>query len=324
MSPENIKSVPTRKLNISLRIDIEFHPAYSDLHSTESFSFINALIKELMVLCMKADPQNFKNVEVINLRRGSVIADTEVQYNYPNNDSLIHFLNTGLKSTLLNILNNTNNLNNISQAFGNVSVEVRNIALQPTEIMNITDLRPYITCHEKFANYTPEVSDGSWKCHGPCLRNRNYCNGHGQCLNNIQTGPICRCYESGVEQYTGPQCEMFHWGPGFYGAVFGSLSAALLLVVVVIVVIVLRTRHQGIWNWEQSPRARRLSALDEDFFDFSNPDSASSNLPGRSREYNIKNNLGFVGDSTPGVFRPHLEHVDTSLNMRTKRPEIGS
>lgn len=69
-------------------------------------------------------------------RRGSVIADTEVQYNYPNNDSQIHFLNTGLKSTLLNILNNTYNLNNISQAFGNVSIEVRNIALQPTEIMS--------------------------------------------------------------------------------------------------------------------------------------------------------------------------------------------
>ena len=99
-------------------------------------------------------------------------------------------------------------------------------------------------------------------------------------------------------------------------------------------------------NRGQSPRARRLSALDEDFFDFSNTgllhsyyflpllgphwhvftkvnalvfcfiiDSESSNLPGRSREYNIKNNLGFVGDFTPGVFRPHLEHVDTSLNV---------
>lgn len=147
------------------------------LHQSSS---IFLLFLQLSVLCKKADPQNFKDVQVINLRlvapystlkdldytvacvkilkvstksgilsysstcvlyfvfsrQGSIVAETVAQYNYPNNASQINFLNNELESTLTDILNDTNNLENISQALGNVDVQLSKVTMQSTPIMS--------------------------------------------------------------------------------------------------------------------------------------------------------------------------------------------
>lgn len=56
---------------------------------------------------------------------------------------------------------------------------------------DITDLKPYVNCTQ-FANYTAEISNGQWQCVGPCKTNPDYCHQHGQCVNEILKGPICR------------------------------------------------------------------------------------------------------------------------------------
>nr|XP_023852728.1 mucin-3B-like [Salvelinus alpinus] len=301
------KAVPTRKANVSLRIMREFEPEYENMNSSKSQILIKTLIKELSALCRRADPQNFKDVQVIHLKPGSIVAESIAEYTYPNNASQIDFLNNELEPTLRNILNNTDNLMGISQAFENVRIQLTNITFQPTEIRNIADLRPFVACRLGFANYTEELSDGSWKCVGPCKQYPDYCHRHGECFNNVQSGPICLCYESSLEQYHGPQCERFRRGRGFYAALFGALGAGILLILALIVVIVvLRRNRGGHWNIDKPP-ARRLMSLNEDFFDFTQRDLGPYH--GSSPVYT---NTDLVDEGCPGVFSLHLDNVDTT------------
>ncbi|KAM8755914.1 mucin-4 [Acanthopagrus schlegelii] len=256
---------PTRNATFTLGILMDFDVAFEDINSPQSLKFIKTLMQELEALCKEADPQNFKTVQVIKLSPGSVIAESVVEYLYPNNETQIEFVNNQLDGALAEILNDTSNLNKISQVF-NASVELKELSFEPPEIKNITDLKDFVNC-TKFAQYTAEVINGQWQCVGPCKTNPDYCHQHGTCLNNIKEGPVCRCLETSLKQYYGPQCDLFRYGPGFYGALFGSL-AVLLLVIMIVIAVIAKKRHMGFWKTRDLSN-RRLSAFDEDFFDFS-------------------------------------------------------
>ncbi|KAI3369944.1 hypothetical protein L3Q82_024750, partial [Scortum barcoo] len=260
-------AVPTRKATFTLEINITFKEAYNNLSSPQALEFINKLIHELEALCKEADPQNYKKVQVIKLSQGSVVAQSLAEYTYPNNETQIQFVNTQLDEVLTDILNNTSNLNKIAQAFNTSSVRLNGLTFQPPEINNITDLEPFVSCTH-FANYTAEISHGQWQCVGPCKTNPDYCHQHGECHNNIYKGPTCKCFESSLKQFYGPQCDLFRWGPGFYGALFGSLATALLLLIIIVIAVIVSKRHMGVWKRRNSYN-RRLSAFEEDFFDFS-------------------------------------------------------
>ncbi|XP_063330648.1 mucin-3A [Pelmatolapia mariae] len=239
----------------------------------------------LRSLCREADPQAYKTVKVINLSKGSVVAKSVAEYQYQNNETQIEFINTNLSVVLRNILQNKNNLNKISLAFGNQSVELNDLTFEAPAITNITELEPFINC-TRFANYTAEISNGQWQCVGPCKKNPDYCNGHGQCLNDIYTGSVCRCYETSLEQFYGPQCDLFRRGPGFYGALFGSLAVALLLLIIIVIAVIVKRRHAYTWKRSTSQR-RRLSFLEEDFFDFTDTGIPNLGLAGTYRSENI-------------------------------------
>ncbi|XP_054473704.1 mucin-3B [Anoplopoma fimbria] len=261
-------AIPTRKANLTLEINMNYSLAFNDLSSPQSLEFITTLKRELEVLCKEADPETFKKVQVIKLSPGSVVADSVVEYIYPNNETQIQFVNTQLDGVLTNILKNKSNIKKISQAFNNSGVQLNGLTFQTPEITNITDLKHYVKCSQ-FANYTAVIVNGQWQCDGPCKTNPDYCHQHGECLNDINKGPTCRCYKSSLEQFYGPQCDLFRRGPGFYGALFGSLAAALLLLIIIVIAVILfKKRHTGIRKISNSYN-RRLSAFEEDFFDFS-------------------------------------------------------
>lgn len=264
--------MPTREANFTLEFNLIYQDAYNNLSSPESLKFIKTLEDELNAMCKEAFPEGYQTVQVIKLSNGSIVADTVAVYSYPNNETQIEFLNTQLDEVLSDILNDTNNLNKISQAFNGTDgiVQLNEVVVQPPTITNITDLKPFVNCSE-FANFTAKVVNGKWQCVGHCQTNPNYCNQKGKCDNDVNDGPVCTCYQTSLEQYYGPQCERFRRGPGFYGALFGSLAGALLLVIIIIVVVILvKKRRTG--SWKFSDYNRRLSAFDEynDFFDFSN------------------------------------------------------
>lgn len=262
--------VPTRKANFTLEINLTYQDAFNNLSSPVSLQFIKTLELELEALCKEAFPQGYKTVRVIQLSPGSVVAESVAEYSYPNNETQIQFVNTQLDGVLTDILNDTSNLNKISQAFGNKSVLLNGLTFQPPPIANITGLQPFVNC-SGFANYTAEIVNGLWQCIGPCKTNPDYCHQNGECQNNIFTGPVCTCHETSLEQFYGSQCDLFRRGPGFYGALFGSLAVVLLLVIIIVIAIIVKKRYTGSWNMSNSYN-RRLSAFDDfdDFFDFSN------------------------------------------------------
>ncbi|XP_059184850.1 uncharacterized protein LOC131968124 [Centropristis striata] len=182
-------ALPTRKSNFTLEISVTFQPAFNNLSSPQSLEFIKTLEKQLEALCREADPQSFKEVQVIKLSEGSVVAESVAVYNYLNNETQIDFVNNQLEGVLTNILNDTKNLKNISKAFNNSAVELNGVTFQSPNVTNITDLEPFINC-SRFANYTTEIVNGQWQCAGPCKTNPDYCQ-HGQCFNDINKGPIC-------------------------------------------------------------------------------------------------------------------------------------
>ncbi|XP_034075100.1 mucin-3B [Gymnodraco acuticeps] len=267
------EELPTRKANFSLEIQVNFQLAFKDLSSPQSLEFIKTLELQIEALCKEADPQTFKKVQVINLSPGSVVAKSMAEYIYPNNESQIQFVNTLLDGRLTNILNDTKNLMTISNAF-NAVVQLKEITFQPPEIKNITDIKPFVNCSQ-FTNYTAEIVNGKWQCVGPCKTNTDYCHQHGECYNDISKGPICRCFESSLEQFYGPQCDVSRWGPGFYGALFGSLAVVLLLLIIIIIAVIVKKKQMVVWKRSNSYN-RRLSAFEEDFFDFS--DTGNHNL----------------------------------------------
>ncbi|XP_033978054.1 mucin-3B-like, partial [Trematomus bernacchii] len=267
------EEMPTRKANFSLEIHVNFQLAFNDLSSPQSLAFIKTLELQIEALCKEADPQTFKKVQVIKLSPGSVVAKSMAEYIYPNNESQIQFVNTLLEGRLTNILNDTKNLMNISNAF-NAIVQLNEITFQPPEIKNIADIKPFVNCSQ-FTYYTAEIVNGKWQCVGSCKTNTDYCHQHGECYNDISKGPICRCFESSLEQFYGPHCDVSRWGPGFYGALFGSLAVVLLLIIIIIIAVIVKKKRMVVWKRSNSYN-RRLSAFEEDFFDFS--DTGNHNL----------------------------------------------
>ncbi|XP_077429590.1 uncharacterized protein LOC144056548 [Vanacampus margaritifer] len=332
-------AIPTRKANITLDIKIPFLDAYYDLLSPESLSVTNKLQKELKTLCKSAEPLAFKEVKVDNLQPGSVIeakrversldgepkihlfnmlfmklralkqaknrsvlATSRAQYVYDNNATQINWLNTRLDEKLTQILED--NIQQISQAFANASVLLKEVVSPTPQINDITDILPFVNC-SAFANYTAEVIDGQWQCVGPCKTTPGYCSGHGECLNDILAGAMCRCYESNIRQYYGQRCDLSRWGRGFYGAIFGSLAAALLLVMIVLLVVFLvKKGRSGMWKKND---LRGFLDFEEDYFDFTDTG---------------RHDLGLTGPYTAERFRRHLEDIDTQMQVSTKRPEV--
>lgn len=67
-------------------------------------------------------------------RPGSIIVKSIAQYNYPNNQSQIEFLNKDLELSLTKLFNDSDLLNRLSEALGNVSVQDPEVLMQPAEI----------------------------------------------------------------------------------------------------------------------------------------------------------------------------------------------
>ncbi|XP_051967442.1 serine-rich adhesin for platelets-like isoform X2 [Xyrauchen texanus] len=282
-------SIPTRKANISLRIMMDYISDYDNLKSPNSQKLIAILRHELYILCKRADAQNFKDVHILRLKPGSVIADSIAEYNYPNNNSQIHFLNQDLGTTLENIFNDSHSLN-LGTAFGNASIQYTVIAMQRVEIANISDLQTFVHCSVDFANFTVEIENGSWICAGPCKKIPKYCNQHGQCLNE-KSATVCQCDRSYFEEFYGSRCELYRRGAGFYAILFGSLAAFVLLLIVLAVMIVV------LYRGKRMSSIRKISLFD-DYFEFT--------PRGFNNKYVLHRDFPVAEDSTPRYYKNSL------------------
>ncbi|KAF7693074.1 hypothetical protein HF521_008390 [Silurus meridionalis] len=259
---------PTRNAIISLKIIKDYISDYDYLNSEASKNLISIISPELSDITRKADAINFRDLKITRLLKGSIIVQSIAQYNYPNNQSQILFLNKDLETSLMTLFNNPDSLKHLSEALGNVSVQDPEVLMQEVELADILDLKPYISCNLNIANYTLKIVDGAWVCEGPCQTNPDYCSTHGDCVNE-KNGPLCLCYMSTFQEYYGLQCELFRRGAGFYAALFGSLGVVLLVIIMTIVIAVVRLRSRRVWSLSSCRGMNRSALFADYFFDFS-------------------------------------------------------
>ncbi|KAI4900119.1 hypothetical protein NFI96_024379 [Prochilodus magdalenae] len=107
---------PTRSASIFLRIMKDYINDY-DNSSSEAYKSITAtLAHELAVILRTVEPQNFKNVVIVGLKRGSIIVNSTAEFFYPNNQSEIVSFNQKLERLLNTTFNNPDYLKNLSKA----------------------------------------------------------------------------------------------------------------------------------------------------------------------------------------------------------------
>ncbi|KAM9799759.1 uncharacterized protein ACBT44_015987 isoform 2-T3 [Syngnathus typhle] len=241
---------------------IEARRMERSLSGQPKIQFSEMLFKKSRSLLKKGDPR----VDSIESPPRSVLATSQAQYAYQNNATQINWLNTQLDGTLTQILMDSDNIQQISQAFGNTSVLFKEVVSPTPQINNITDIERFVSC-SRFPNYTAEVIAGRWQCVALCNKMPDYCSGHGKCHNDLRKGTVCSCDRSSIREYYGQRCDRSRWGPGFYGALFGSLAAALLIIIIVILVVFLvKKRRSGMWKRTDGG----FIDFEEDYFDFTN------------------------------------------------------
>ncbi|KAI4901886.1 hypothetical protein NFI96_013860, partial [Prochilodus magdalenae] len=70
----------------------------------------------LAVILRKVEPQNFKDVVIVGLKRGSIIVNSTARFYYPNNQSEIDSFNSNLERSLNTTFNNPDSLKKLSKA----------------------------------------------------------------------------------------------------------------------------------------------------------------------------------------------------------------
>ncbi|XP_007896060.2 mucin-3A [Callorhinchus milii] len=313
---------PERNVTLVLRIHSEWDDNLNQ-NSSQYISLTQLLVQILTPFYRAVAPQYFVAVVITSLRRGSILAEATGVYQYANNQTQIDYLNQKLPVALMNFINTTEILSNLSR---NVSstVTLDDISI-PSPIINRT-AQLNLSCVVPFRNYTINCSDReSCICEGTCKRIPGFCSWNGECFNQVN-GSICSCYHKPFHKFTGTHCETPVKTIGLYTVLGAVLAACLLLVIIIIIIIIVYRRQRTRYPEKGDPL--RWFSIEEEYFSFPQTDlnkviSTPSISPlGRTGKYNLDTKLNVEKDFTPGIWRPNLEKVDTSVQIRAKRPEL--
>ncbi|XP_075058446.1 mucin-4-like [Mixophyes fleayi] len=219
------------------------------------------------------------------------------RFTYVANITIITFLNDDL---LKYLQNNTHRNKRSADLYISNITDGEKLTLK--ELMELANCGPY--------NYT--VNNETFKCDSNCIVT-SYCKNNGICelINGIIS---CKCQPFAVYTTSGPQCENLSLNlNAFFGILFGTLAILLLLLL-------------GIWLGIRCYRQR----IDDDDDDDDDTDESyqsrfdwkSSLFPSFERLGEILNPDTKVKDSVN--WKPQLETVNSSIEIKIKRPEIKS
>ncbi|XP_068098834.1 mucin-17-like [Hyperolius riggenbachi] len=313
---------PKREVYAQITIHKDFIDALQDPSSTEYGSLVNILLTILIPAFQAVAPQYFVDVVITGFSQGSIIVNSTVTYGYPNNQTGIDFINSDLETAVNNSLVNT--IPKLSVAV-NSTVSIRGITITPPTVMNVEELKPYVTCALSYEGYEVACNNQTCYCIGPCYINPGYCNYNGICYNAVN-GSICQCYKSEFYQYSGKQCEIYEQSAGYYGLIFGIIGGVLLLLIVLIfVVIVYRRKRMFTWI-AQRRESKTWFTYDEERsnFHYTNMDAVArahmETLSPRTGRYNVQENP--YEEFSSETYQPKLEKVDTCQTFKIKRPDV--
>ncbi|XP_018417073.1 PREDICTED: mucin-4 [Nanorana parkeri] len=170
--------------------------------------------------------------------------------------------------------------------------------------MNVNELAKYASCEPGF-KLNNETLDCGYKC-------ASYCMNDGTCK-VVDDNPTCSCKPFTIYTTSGERCENLSMNlNAFFGILFGSLAFLFLLILGIVL---------GIYFYRKRKSKNDYDDTDELYQTQFN--WKSSFLPSFTR-LGDKEIPSLNTDTTPNLinWKPHLEKVDSTAEVKIKRPEM--
>ncbi|KAJ1144178.1 hypothetical protein NDU88_010480 [Pleurodeles waltl] len=179
--------IPTKQVYVVLKIKRDFEDSMRNPSSLQ-YKKLETLAHQLDEFFRKAAPKHYKGMTFYGVSSGSIIVNTSGSYYYTNNQTKIEALNNNLESDVKGVFNSSETLDNITSVFDG-SAELISVS-SDSPIINVTQLKVYMTCALDFANYSVSCDSENCSCVGYCAQNPYFCNQNGVCYNR-NSGPVC-------------------------------------------------------------------------------------------------------------------------------------
>ncbi|XP_016054532.1 PREDICTED: mucin-17 [Miniopterus natalensis] len=290
---------------MEVSIQQEFSPELNDNTSKAYMDFSNTFKNQMQKVYQNV--QEFKDVEILSLRNGSIMVDYLVLLELPFSvhlESEYEKMKTVLKEELQNVSQNQDHCQDDTLCFKPDSIKVDNTTRTELTVEAICR-RSAAPGYEDF--YFPLVEENRLRCVTNCtsgVAGAINCN-QGQCLLE-RSGPTCRCFSTDTHWFSGARCEVSIAWKALVGGLAGALALLLLLGALGVFMVRSRERHgrgRG-WSWDYSDRK---------WFEICDESTVGTFT-----------NLGLEDDGTykEENFHVALETVDTNIRVHTQRPEV--
>ncbi|XP_049761013.1 mucin-3B-like [Elephas maximus indicus] len=290
-------------VGMEVSVDQEFSTDLNDNTSQAYREFSTAFQNQMKIVYQNV--QEFRSVEILALRNGSIVVDYLVLLELPFSlqlESEYEKVKMALKEELQNASQEGASCGEDTLCFKPDSIKVNNNSR--------TDLTPEAICRRAAAKdyedfYFPLVEGNRLRCVTKCtsgVEGAIDCH-QGQCFLE-KSGPACRCFSSDTHWFSGPRCEVaIHWR-ALVGGLAGA-AALLLLLLLALGVFVARSRSRGGSRSGSWTEDRKWAEIWDE------------NTRGTF------SNLGFEDDRIVKEenFQLALENVDTNVNIQ--RPEVA-
>ncbi|XP_056425716.1 mucin-3B-like [Hyla sarda] len=314
------RAPPVKTVDTSVKVELKINNKQLDenLMNNQSDEY-KEFEKEFKVLMKDtyADLDGYKDVEIVELKSGSIIVDhlviVEVEY---KEDMTI-------EKEYENILQQvTVTVNTVKESFQNCTEDGSGFCFDP-DYGDVTEIEiPNTDYCDKTIDpdfrdfFTQIVTAEGLTCLSHCdTLSMKYvnCSG-GRCVIQKKEGPQCFCPRTDLYMYTGSRCTGKILKAGLYGGIGAAIG---VLVIIVATVGFLLFKSKKTTNWDTDNDNNKWYEDSEEEWDVNH---GITNL-GSQGEY-IEDGSSGSSQSNKEKFRPRLENVDTTVKVKIQRPEV--
>uniref|UniRef100_A0A8C4R2A2 Uncharacterized protein n=1 Tax=Eptatretus burgeri TaxID=7764 RepID=A0A8C4R2A2_EPTBU len=190
-SPEASKDRVKKKVNLKMTATNEIYVQEMKNESSTKYKEFVKKFKSMIIPSLKSVSPYFSKLVILKLTNGSVKVDSEAQYDYSLNKTLITYYEASLVTDILKAINQS--VSNGSLEFKPLTVD----SVTSNETLTSEELLGLYTCNSSMEGYVTTWVGDTLQCSSPCS-NSDVCSNHGNCTHHID-GASCNC-ESGYKR----------------------------------------------------------------------------------------------------------------------------
>uniref|UniRef100_A0A8C4R292 Uncharacterized protein n=1 Tax=Eptatretus burgeri TaxID=7764 RepID=A0A8C4R292_EPTBU len=180
-----------KKVNLKMTATNEIYVQEMKNESSTKYKEFVKKFKSMIIPSLKSVSPYFSKLVILKLTNGSVKVDSEAQYDYSLNKTLITYYEASLVTDILKAINQS--VSNGSLEFKPLTVD----SVTSNETLTSEELLGLYTCNSSMEGYVTTWVGDTLQCSSPCS-NSDVCSNHGNCTHHID-GASCNC-ESGYKR----------------------------------------------------------------------------------------------------------------------------